>query len=161
MQNKCKSIVLTNRSKNNFDWQSDNTSLQNKQLKFSVDTIIQDEIKHCLQEYQDYIVIPLPDLIDNGGAWRVWSCILLAHLIKDEMNLVIEEPNLAPAIANPSQSRANNTNFYGKLFKRGKYQTRCPKKYFWQRSLSDEDMDDSEILSNKFLHFRPILNTVS
>ena len=66
------------------------------------------------------------------------------------MNLVIEEPNLTPAIAKPSQSRANNTNFYGKLFKRGKYQTRCPKKYFWQRSLSDEDLDDSEILSNKF-----------
>ena len=158
LKDKCKSVILSNRSKSNFDWKNDNKVLNKKNCDYS------GAINFSPQEYQDYICIPLPfdsDINGKGGAWRVWSCILLAHLIKDAMKLPGVDPNLIEVVCDQSIVKISKSYSYGKLYKRGKYQTKCPKKYFWQKSLSEEEYEDDKTQSNKGLEFRQMLNTIS
>ena len=149
---------MSNRSSNTFDWKSDNKILKSKKsYEF-------EEIKCLTEENQHYICIPLPfdsDINGTGGAWRVWSCILLAHLIKDAIKTACSEPNLIEVVSGQSNEQILKSNLYGKLYKRGKYQTKCPKKYCWQRSISNEEYEDDNVQSSKCLEFRTILNTVS
>ena len=149
---------MSNRSKSNFDRKSGNKIMKDQSFyEF-------EEITCPTQENLHYICIPLPfdsDINGTGGAWRVWSCILLAHLIKDAMKSACSEPNLIEVISRQSDAQILKSNMYGKLYKRGKYQTKCPKKYCWQRSMSNEEYEDDNVQSSKCLEFRAMLNTVS
>ena len=106
---------MSNRSSNTFDWKSDNKILKNQNFnKFG-------EIKCLTQENQHHICIPLPfdsDINGTGGAWRVWSCILLAYLIKDAIKSVCNEPKLIEVVSRQSDAQILKSNMYGKLYKR-------------------------------------------
>ena len=137
---------------------SDNKTTQN------IEVGICKERKFSPQHNDDYTCIPLPfdsDINGQGGAWRAWSCILIAHLVKDAIQLASKKCNFLENKSQQSDLRIRKSNLYGKLYKRGKYQTKCPKKYHWKVSLSDDEHEEDLVLSSKSLEFRPILKTVS
>ena len=84
---------------------------------------------------QRYAYIPLQILSDptgTDGAWRGWSCIWLAHLMREAFKSSVSISNMLQ-----QKSKGTKTESLGKLKKRGKYDTRREGKHWWKTSKDD------------------------
>ena len=76
--------------------------------------------------------IPLmsDNIYERGDAWRIWSCIYLAYLLSNTMDLLPKHDIKFPARwESPS---FDNYKYSGGLAQRGKYLTRRKDKFWWR-----------------------------
>ena len=91
-----------------------------------------------LKENKGYSYIPLQILSDptgTQGAWRGWSCIWLAHLMREAFKSSVLISDSITKLKNKSLEEKSKSD--GKLKKRGKYDTRREGKYWWKTSSED------------------------
>ena len=91
-----------------------------------------------LKENKGYSYIPLQILSDptgTEGAWRGWSCIWLAHLMREAVKSSVLISDSITKLRNKSIEEKSKID--GKLKKRGKYDTRREGKYWWKTSSED------------------------
>ena len=70
----------------------------------------------------------MADILDKQDSWRTWSCIRLAHLLKDAA--VIQAITATNRIMEMKNWRRENG-----LKRRGRYLTRRQGKYCWQNAI--------------------------
>ena len=87
------------------------------------------------------------DLYGYIGAWRLWSCILLAHLI-DQIDTSLVAPFHKTGIISKIAHRDHNYGKGKEFHKLGKYLTRRPR--YWWKKVSLKDVCESYIKSTKF-----------
>ena len=85
-----------------------------------------------------YAYIPLQIISDptgTDGAWRSWSCIWLAHLMRQALQTTLLISNSISKLQQElSETKSRNVRT---LKKRGKYDTRREGKYWWKTSSED------------------------
>ena len=80
------------------------------------------------------------EVYDRGDAWRIWSCIYLAHLLHNTIKLLSNgtmSPNILSNKSNKSSYQSLN-----RRSKRGNYLTRRKEKFWWQTVLEDSSIED-------------------
>ena len=83
------------------------------------------------------------DIYDDGGSFRIWSTIVLGHLLHQVSESVaattgrlIRRAYTLPQTLPQSQFKPT----FKQLHKRGRYLTRRPGKYWWMSSSCDENV---------------------
>ena len=87
------------------------------------------------------IWIPLlsdADIYDKGDAWRTWSCIYLAYLLRDAIESLSKEP-MRKSSVKPGKRLECRVNPDAQIAQRGNYLTRRPGKYWW-KTLRDRNI---------------------
>ena len=81
------------------------------------------------------ITLPLTspsDTFGNTGAWRIWTGLWLAHLLRKTISsMSIFKMSALKSIQHSTQQKGSRCAYGKALKKRGQYWTRRPGKYCW------------------------------
>ena len=80
------------------------------------------------------------EVYDRGDAWRIWSCIYLAHLLHNTIKL-LSSGTMSPNILSNKSSKSSYQSL-NRRSKRGNYLTRRKEKFWWQTVLEDSSIED-------------------
>ena len=80
------------------------------------------------------------EVYDRGDAWRIWSCIYLAHLLHNTIKL-LSSGTMSPNILSNKSSKSSYQSL-NRRSKRGNYFTRRKEKFWWQTVLEDSSIED-------------------
>ena len=81
------------------------------------------------------------EVYDRGDAWRIWSCIYLAHLLHNTIKL-LSSGTMSPNILSNKSGKSNSYQSLNRRSKRGNYLTRRKEKFWWQTVLEDSSIED-------------------
>ena len=81
------------------------------------------------------------EVYDRGDAWRIWSCIYLAHLLHNTIKL-LSSGTMSHIILSNKSGKSNSYQSLNRRSKRGNYLTRRKEKFWWQTVLEDSSIED-------------------
>ena len=79
------------------------------------------------------------EVYDRGDAWRIWSCIYLAHLLHNTIKL-LSSGTMSPNILSNKSSKSSYQSL-NRRSKRGNYFTRRKEKFWWQTVLEESSIE--------------------